>query len=314
MAIKLCLNSLYGKTVQSLGGDEENAPSCVCPYYGAAITANCRSRILDAAILDPYAIVAFMTDGIVSTRELKGLPRVKEVFDGDPPPGVQINLGDWEMERMAGGFFLQSGVYHIAHKSGKTKDKTRGADPRKFILKMDLKDLMFEKVLPIWKEPFDPERSYPTLEIAIRHYMTAGAACASKERFELIGRWCDVKRNVDIDGVGVKRKPVRNMPLYYSRSKIIGPIKIHKNHIRELASLCEITENEVYSALRSGEALRYRFLVPWLPADNPTPDILSKRSDPDWLNAIYEDETDSLNLTKEDRDTADIAMGWYQHG
>jgi hypothetical protein len=30
-AIKLTLNSLYGKTVQSVGGDENNAPSCCCP-------------------------------------------------------------------------------------------------------------------------------------------------------------------------------------------------------------------------------------------------------------------------------------------
>ena len=50
-AIKLTLNSLYGKTVQSVGGDEDNAPSCACPYYGAAITANCRSRLVEAAIL-----------------------------------------------------------------------------------------------------------------------------------------------------------------------------------------------------------------------------------------------------------------------
>ncbi|MGB6709574.1 MAG: hypothetical protein WBE85_05305, partial [Methylocella sp.] len=105
-AIKLALNSLYGKTVQSVGGDEETPPSCACPYYGAAITANCRARLMEAAIIDPYSIVAFMTDGIVATRELTGLLRAKEVFESVPPEGTIMNLGDWEFERMAGGFFL----------------------------------------------------------------------------------------------------------------------------------------------------------------------------------------------------------------
>jgi hypothetical protein len=60
MAIKLSINSLYGKTVQCVGGTEYEPPSCACPYYGSAITANCRARLLEAALLDPYAIVGFM--------------------------------------------------------------------------------------------------------------------------------------------------------------------------------------------------------------------------------------------------------------
>jgi hypothetical protein len=151
MAIKLCLNSLYGKTVQSVGGTEDAPPSSCCPYYGTAITANCRARLLEAALLDPYAIVCFMTDGIVSTRELKGLPRAKEVFEGEPPEGTIISSGDWEFERMAGGFFLQSGVYHIQHKSGEPKDRTRGSNPMNFVFKKPLRDLLLNDVLPEWK-------------------------------------------------------------------------------------------------------------------------------------------------------------------
>jgi hypothetical protein len=179
-AIKLTLNSLYGKTVQSVGGNEDEAPSCCCPYYGAAITANCRARLVEAALIDPFSVVCFMTDGIVTTRELKGLARAKEVFEGEPPAGTIMNLGDWEFEKMAGGFFLQSGVYCLVHRSGKTKDKTRGADPRNFILKMPLKDLMLNKVLPEWKRVDD----YYSLDIEIRNYITAGAAAASDDRFK----------------------------------------------------------------------------------------------------------------------------------
>lgn len=150
-AIKLCINSLYGKTVQSVGGTDDAPPACACPYYGAATTANCRARLLEAAILDPHSIVTFMTDGIVSTRELKGLPRAKEIFEGDPPEGVTIDLGDWEFEKMAGGFFLMSGVYCIVHISGETKDRTRGANPMNFVFKKALQDLLLNDVLPEWK-------------------------------------------------------------------------------------------------------------------------------------------------------------------
>ncbi len=70
LAIKLCLNSIYGKFAQRIGGSEFDAPSSVCPYY-AAITAGCRRRVLEAALLDPEAVVMFATDGLVSTRPLE---------------------------------------------------------------------------------------------------------------------------------------------------------------------------------------------------------------------------------------------------
>jgi hypothetical protein len=70
--IKSGLNSLSGKTAQSVksGGKEDAPPSCVNPYYAAAITAGVRAQLLRAALKDPYAIVSFMTDAIVSMREL----------------------------------------------------------------------------------------------------------------------------------------------------------------------------------------------------------------------------------------------------
>src|SRR5262249_42872451 len=195
MAIKICINSLYGKTVQSVGGTEDEPPSCACPYYGAAVTAHCRAQVLEAALCDPYAIIGFMTDGIVSTRELKGLKNVKEVFNGEPPPQTRIDLGDWQFERMGGGFFLYSGAYHIAHKNGEAKDRTRGTDPRNLIFKMSLRDLMIDRVLPEWQMPYDDKNPY-VLELEIRNYVTAASACASPERYKLPGRWGDTKRRI----------------------------------------------------------------------------------------------------------------------
>ena len=97
-AIKLALNSIYGKLAQSVGGDGE-APAVANPYYAAATTAYCRRRLIEAALIDPHAIVFFATDGIVSTRELHGLARVRrkgDVVPPEKPDRLLIYVDQWE--------------------------------------------------------------------------------------------------------------------------------------------------------------------------------------------------------------------------
>ena len=101
--IKLSLNSRYGKLAQSVGGDGD-APSVANPYYAAATTASCRRRLVEAALIDPHAIVFFATDGIVSTRPLNGLARMRE-------HGEVVELGDWEYFKADSGLFVMPGVY-----------------------------------------------------------------------------------------------------------------------------------------------------------------------------------------------------------
>ena len=102
-AIKLSLNSIYGKLAQSVGGDGD-APSVANPYYAAATTAYCRRRLIEAALIDPHAIVFFATDGIVSTRPLDGLARVRKHVE-------VVELGDWEYFEADSGLFVMPGVY-----------------------------------------------------------------------------------------------------------------------------------------------------------------------------------------------------------
>ena len=101
--IKLPLNSIYGKLAQSVGGEGE-APSVANPYYAAATTAYCRRRLVEAALIDPHAIVFFATDGIVSTRPLSGLERVRK-------QGDVVGLGDWEYCEADSGLFVMPGIY-----------------------------------------------------------------------------------------------------------------------------------------------------------------------------------------------------------
>jgi hypothetical protein len=134
LIIKLgALNSLYGKIAQKVGGNFDEPPPGACPYYAAATTAACRRRLIEAAMLDPHAIIFFATDGILATRPLKGLPRLKM-------PGDRIELGDWEFFEANRGLFIQAGVYHYWKKvikddgtiEWKPVTKTRGGDPKKY--------------------------------------------------------------------------------------------------------------------------------------------------------------------------------------
>ena len=75
------------------------------------------------ACYDPHAVVAFMTDGIVTTRRLEGLPNVVN-------EGEESRLGDWEYAPVEGGTFLHAGVYSM-RKAGKELTKTRGVDPKR---------------------------------------------------------------------------------------------------------------------------------------------------------------------------------------
>jgi hypothetical protein len=58
-AIKLCLNSLYGKAAQSIGGSEHKPPVTACPWYAGAITAGTRRAVLEAALHAPNDVVQF---------------------------------------------------------------------------------------------------------------------------------------------------------------------------------------------------------------------------------------------------------------
>jgi hypothetical protein len=314
MAIKLALNSLYGKTVQSVGGTEDAPPSCACPYYGAAITAHCRAALLRAALLAPYDIVAFMTDGITSLEPLKGLERVKEVIDGKPKnPDTIIDLGDWEYERMKGGGFLQSGVYYLEHYSGEMKDRTRGANKQNLLYVKDFKELFLNEVIPAWETfDFDAGDTRLSLLMRVRTFVTAGAACASLKRFRLLGRWAEVERWQDIHTLGVKRMLPAERLLYYSRfPKYKG--RITKDMIAVPLKELRVDQKKLEAALRTGKPLRCFFLVPSYPAINKTPDTLSKAANPDWLNAEYYEGIDepsaSVALADLNEETADALMG-----
>jgi len=109
-AYKLALNSVYGKTIQTVG---EHKPF-LCPMWAGLITSHTRSRLMTAAIRDPQNLVCFATDGL---------------FASAPNAGVKLgsNLGDWELAAEDIRLELyQSGCYAIFKDGEMTDSRFRG--------------------------------------------------------------------------------------------------------------------------------------------------------------------------------------------
>lgn len=109
--LKLGMNSLYGKTAQTVG----QAP-WANPAYAGLITAMTRRRLRDAANLNPDAIVMMATDGIYSTEPLD--------------LELSNELGGWEMTKFDGLHLVQPGIYFD---STGAKVKTRGVARRTLV-------------------------------------------------------------------------------------------------------------------------------------------------------------------------------------
>jgi hypothetical protein len=271
LVIKLTINSLYGKQAQRLGGMPGKPPRCANPYYAACITASTRRRLMEAALLDPFAIVMFATDGIVATRPLFGLPRAY------PKTDKRITLGDWEVEdNLRGGIFLQSGVYSfltakmVKDENGETKEKfeettkLRGMDIRNLQVGMPMRKFLLERVLPAWGRPsemFD-QNTWPSVAVRYNRYVTVGQAVATADSFRVAGRWADISRVIRVHNIGVKRGFIPGAEhLYYSSLAADGSVM---------------------------EAERCHALVPTLPSFNSYYDEtrkISKPAYPDWLES-----------------------------
>jgi hypothetical protein len=130
-ALKLGMNSIYGKLAQQIGAyyDWNEKQWHKPPYHqlewAGYTTSYCRAKVLTAALQDISSVIAFETDALFTTRPLD-LPISKE-------------LGEWECTEFTSLTYLQSGMYFGTLTNGKEVSKTRGVDRG---------ELTLEKVLP----------------------------------------------------------------------------------------------------------------------------------------------------------------------
>jgi len=107
--LKLGLNSLYGKTAQTLGDK--------VPYqnffWAGYITAATRAKLLDAIRYCSGTIYSVATDGLISSVEIDEL-------------SVGKGLGQWDKTRIVEGFLVKPGIYKWSDPLGDWHYGTRG--------------------------------------------------------------------------------------------------------------------------------------------------------------------------------------------
>lgn len=176
-ALKLGLNSLYGKLAQSKGAvytDEGwKLPTYHNALYAGWITAATRARLFATANERSGAIVAMETDAIFTSKPL----------DLD----IGTDLGQWEVTEIPDLLYIDSGVYYLLTDNGGWQIKSRGVEVDR-MLKVDY-----------WKGVFD-KLPYETVEITVgtRRFVTD---LKSKE----YGNWRDYKRTTVLPRKAGKR-------------------------------------------------------------------------------------------------------------
>lgn len=104
--VKIALNSGYGKLAQRDG---------VARYRSLAwagyITSGCRAQMLRAMMIEPGAVLACLTDGLLTTAQLP--------LDYGPA------LGQWEQDKYQGAKIILPGIYQLGTGNGTVK-KWRG--------------------------------------------------------------------------------------------------------------------------------------------------------------------------------------------
>jgi len=173
--LKLFVNSLYGKTVQSLGYNPKTGrlPPYFNTFYGGLTTSGVRAKVYRAAMERPYDIICFATDGIYSTAPLS-VP-------------ISETLGDWSYEELAGLTIVQSGVYWAHKPNGEVRQFYRG---------FDKENLTEERVLAAWREGAD------ALPVECTRFVTLGSALAGGERLEKWRTWDTMERKLDLYATG----------------------------------------------------------------------------------------------------------------
>lgn len=182
IVLKLALNSLYGKQVQSVG-----SPKFANPIWGSFITAWCRSKLQNFIHASPACqrddgwcgkdILMIATDSLVTWMER-------------PDVEVSSELGGWSVEEHPRGMFIvQPGLYFG---SSSKPAKTRGV-PRSVI----------EHFEPTFRAAFDRmvlTRAIRAGDVQVPQRMFVGIRYAlHRHNLKLLGQWiefCDPETGV----------------------------------------------------------------------------------------------------------------------
>lgn len=188
-ALKLALNSLYGKLAQRVGAQWNGQDWRLPPFHDLAgagwITSTVRAQLFSAAMQAPTHTLMLATDGIYSTKPLR--LRVS--------PAHAKRLGEWEYQTHAGATIVQSGVYYLVEADGSEKLYSRGFDA-------DSLDRM--AIVNAWA------RRAHQWEATHQRFIGLGTALAGADRFSKWRTWQKEPRTLALHPWGTKRTPVED--------------------------------------------------------------------------------------------------------
>lgn len=183
IALKLLMNSMYGKFAQRVGWERTGkAPVWHQLEWAGFITSHARAKLF-RAMMDAYAtddLVGVETDGIFSRTEL--------------PLELGPNLGQWDCEYYDEMVYLQSGFY-FKKQNGEWTSKYRGFD--KGCITVDDAMQALEEWTP-WVENADPGRLVGTTT----RFSTMGAYLTKKEPEYWRNTWMTEPRTLRLGADG----------------------------------------------------------------------------------------------------------------
>lgn len=191
--IKLIINSVYGKTAQSIGmrlkkdspfaltnRESYEPPEYQCYIWASWMTGGTRAKVLEAALLGGEKVVSIATDGILATAEVPELP----VTDHD--------LGTWERGEKSDCWLGMPGIYAFGKEPDDKKFKRRGLDARYFPAS-HLREA-FERGQ--WMvDPVSEPIAFMPLKLAVTR----------KNALDVLGEWIPMEKKVNFLSVQHKR-------------------------------------------------------------------------------------------------------------
>ena len=247
LAIKLMINSVYGKTAERIyRGSEDGEPIIpphISPWYASAITAHTRRELMKAALLNPDVVLQFATDALNTSTPLK-LPRLKS--EADIAAKVEIKrLGDWTWKEVPRCLMIQSGLaFYLNSDRSVSEVKCRG---------LPLKDLAaatrtVNEIFEQWQRPYEglfDKKKARSVKVSMQVFMAITSAIVSPQSYKRRGHWGIVTKTIGLDDPGGKRE-------------------IDEDVIDEMNMLAE-------------------FPMRTKPRRNPSPETISQLQFPDWV-------------------------------
>ena len=176
--LKLLINSIYGKTAQSIGwtlakDGTLKPPAFQSFIWAGLITSGTRAMILDAVMQSDTVSIA--TDGILSRTPLDTLP-------------ISKALGDWDYDIVTDTYLFQSGVYTMLDNKGKRIYKTRGFAG---------KEIPADKLIAAWGTG-DTNKFTVEPESDATRFVPIKAGVIRTDALDYIGQWIQSNHKVTI--------------------------------------------------------------------------------------------------------------------